>query len=51
MGQLQQANLKAHLFFIYTDKTIASFDVFKKAMSSCLRKLQHKLDKVHEDSV
>jgi ribonuclease P protein component len=51
MGQLQQANLKAHLFFIYTDKTIASFDVFKTAMSSCLRKLQHKLDKVHEDSV
>jgi ribonuclease P protein component len=51
MGQLQQTNLKAHLFFIYTDKTIASFDVFKTAMSSCLRKLQHKLDKVHEDSV
>jgi ribonuclease P protein component len=51
MGQLQQANLKAHLFFIYTDKTIASFDVFKTAMSSCLRKLQHKLDTVHEDTV
>ena len=50
-AQLQQAKLKAYLFFIYTDKTIAPFDVFKTAMSACLRKLQHKLDTVHEDSV
>ena len=49
--QLHQSNQKAYLFFIYTDKNIASFEVFKTAMSACLRKLQHKLDKVHEDTV
>jgi ribonuclease P protein component len=50
-GQLQQSKLKAYLFFIYTDKTIASFDVYKTAMSACLRKLQNKLATVHEDTV
>ena len=50
-GQLQQSKLKAYLFFIYTDKTIASFDGFKTAMSACLRKLQNKLATVHEDTV
>ena len=50
-SQLQQSKLKAYVFFIYTDKTIVSFDVFKSAMSSCLRKLQNKLATVHEDTV
>ena len=49
--QLHQSHQKAYLFFIYTDNRIASFEVFKTAMSACLRKLQHKLDKVHEDTV
>jgi ribonuclease P protein component len=50
-SQLQHSKLKAYVFFIYTDKTIVSFDVFKSAMSSCLRKLQNKLATVHEDTV
>jgi ribonuclease P protein component len=50
-SQLQQSKLKAYVFFIYTDKTIVSFDIFKSAMSSCLRKLQNKLATVHEDTV
>ncbi|HJW15830.1 MAG TPA: ribonuclease P protein component [Flavisolibacter sp.] len=50
-SQLQQSKLKAYVFFIYTDKTIGSFDSIKSAMSACLSKLQNKLATVHEDTL
>ena len=45
---LTQTNTKANLFFIYTDKTIASFDVMKTAMNHCLKRLQQKLPSANE---
>jgi ribonuclease P protein component len=35
-----QNKKKAFLFFIYTDKTIVSFDIIKEAMSKCLKRLE-----------
>jgi len=37
--QLQAAGRRGIVFFLYTDKTIASFDVVKAAMAKCLKKL------------
>ena len=37
--QLKTNGLQGFIFFLYTDKTIASFDVVKKAMAKCLKKL------------
>jgi ribonuclease P protein component len=45
---LKQSNTKAYLFFMYTDKTIASFDVVKTAMNHCLKRLQQKIPSAHE---
>jgi len=45
---LKQSNTKANLFFMYTDKTIVSFDVVKAAMSHCLKRLQQKLPPINE---
>lgn len=45
---LKQTNTKAYLFFMYTDKTIASFDVVKIAMNHCLKRLQQKLPPANE---
>src|SRR2546423_1950027 len=35
---LKQKSKNCYLFFIYTDKTIASYDVIKEAMQNCLKK-------------
>lgn len=45
---LKQTNTKACLFFMYTDKTIASFEALNTAMNSCLKRLQQKLPSTHE---
>jgi ribonuclease P protein component len=45
---MKAAGWKGHLFFMYTDKTIASFDVIKTAMNNCLSRLQKKLASRHE---
>ena len=37
---LQQKHQNGFLFFMYTDKTIASFSVIKEAMSKCLQRLK-----------
>ena len=47
---LKQTGKKGHLFFMYTDKTIASFEVVKTAMHHCLRRLTQKLGSVNETS-
>lgn len=45
-----EKKVQAHLFFIYTDKTIASFDVVREAVKSCLQHLQQKAQTVHEST-
>lgn len=45
---VQQNNLQAFLFFMYTDKTIASFDVIKAAMNGCLKKLEKRAGSANE---
>jgi len=54
--RLQKAGLKelvevkkiqAHVFFMYTDKTIAPFAVIKEAMNKCLVRLQKLLNETH----
>jgi ribonuclease P protein component len=45
----RQRGQKAHVFFMYTDKTIASFDEIRAAMGKCLKRLQHKIAEVNED--
>jgi ribonuclease P protein component len=37
---LKQKHQNGFLFFMYTDKTIASFSVIKEAMSKCLQRLK-----------
>lgn len=37
--QLQTASKRGVVFFLYTDKSIASFDTMKVAMAKCLKKL------------
>lgn len=37
---VKQGGQKGFLFFIYTDKTIASFSVIKEAMNKCLQRLK-----------
>lgn len=37
---VKQSKQKAFLFFMYTDKTIASFPVIKEAISKCLKRLE-----------
>jgi ribonuclease P protein component len=49
---LEAVNQKKYsvlLFFMYTDKTVASFSVVKLAMNGCLKKLQAKLSAVNEN--
>jgi ribonuclease P protein component len=36
---LKASGKRGLIFFLYTDKTIASFDVIKAAMAKCLKKL------------
>ncbi|MBO9683037.1 MAG: ribonuclease P protein component [Flavisolibacter sp.] len=45
---LKQNHQKGFLFFMYTDKTIASFSVIKEAMSKCLQRLK-KIAEVNEN--
>jgi ribonuclease P protein component len=45
---MKETGRKGYLFFMYTDKTIASFDAIKTAMSHCLSRLQKKLASNHE---
>ncbi len=40
---VEEKNLNATVFFLYTDKTIASFSVIEAAMKTCLQKLQKKI--------
>ena len=37
--QVKEAGLSGAVFFLYTDKTLPSFDVTKTAMAKCLKKL------------
>lgn len=37
---LKENHQKAFLFFLYTDKRIASFSIIKEAMSKCLKRLE-----------
>lgn len=46
---LKQKQVKACIFFMYTDKTIAPFDVIKTAVAQCLVRLEKKLDDIHEN--
>ena len=46
---VKQNNLQAFLFFMYTDKTLASFDVIKAAMNQCLKKLEKRAGSVNEN--
>ena len=34
--------LQAHIFFMYTDKSLPAFDVIYRAMATCLQQLQQK---------
>lgn len=45
---LKQNHQKGFLFFMYTDKTIASFSVIKEVMSKCLQRLK-KIAEVNEN--
>jgi ribonuclease P protein component len=38
--QLKSSGKRGLVFFLYTDKTIASFDMVKTAMAKCLKKLR-----------
>lgn len=42
-------NVQAHLFFIYTDKIIAPFDVVFEAVKKCLSQLQQKAQMLDEN--
>jgi ribonuclease P protein component len=44
---MKQKSLKGYVFFMYTDKEIASFTVIKEAMNKCLLRLQKKTDENH----
>jgi ribonuclease P protein component len=46
---VKQNNLQAFLFFMYTDKTIASFDVIKAVMNQCLKKLEKRAGSINEN--
>jgi ribonuclease P protein component len=37
--QIREANTCGHVFFIYTDKTIADFETVKTVMAKCLQRL------------
>ena len=39
----RQHHKKGYVFFMYTDKTVASFDVIAEAMRKCLLQLEQKL--------
>jgi ribonuclease P protein component len=47
---LRQSGKKGYLFFMYTDKDIASFDIIKTAMNHCLKRLKQKLGSINENS-
>jgi ribonuclease P protein component len=48
--QLSRKGLKAYLFFMFTDKSLSSFNTIKEAMDSCLKRLQKKALNVNEKS-
>ena len=37
--QVKRTGKRGHVFFIYTDKTIADFETVKTAMAKCLQRL------------
>jgi len=45
--KIQEKKLRAYIFFMYTDKTIASFSVVKEAMNKCLLRLQKLMNENH----
>jgi ribonuclease P protein component len=45
--KIQEKKLQAYIFFMYTDKTIASFSVVKEAMNKCLQRLQKLMNENH----
>jgi ribonuclease P protein component len=49
LNAVGEKNLGAAVFFLYTDKTIASFGVIEAAMKTCLKKLQQKIPATHEN--
>ena len=46
---LKEAHKTGYFFFMYTDKTMASFTTVQAAMHQLLQKLQQKLVSIHED--
>jgi len=48
-ASLKQKEIRAIIFFIYIDKTIATFETIQAAMHQCLKKLQQKSASIHEN--
>jgi ribonuclease P protein component len=46
---VKQKRIKVFVFFMYTDKTIASFLIIKEAMNKTLMKLQKQLPQINEN--
>lgn len=44
---LKKKNLKGVIFFMYTDKTIAPFNIVREAMNKCLVRLENLADENH----
>jgi ribonuclease P protein component len=47
--RLQQNNLSGFLFFIYMDKSIASFETIQQSMARCLHQLEKRLPTKNEE--
>ena len=46
---VMEKSMQGQLFFIYTDKAMASFQVVYKAVGACLQQLQQKANTYHEN--
>lgn len=44
---LKKKNLRGVIFFMYTDKTIAPFNIVREAMNKCLVRLENLADENH----
>jgi ribonuclease P protein component len=49
LDTLKQKGLSAEVFFMYTDKTIASFDTIKEAVNKSLTRIQKAADATNEN--
>jgi ribonuclease P protein component len=48
LASVNEKSIRAHLFFMYVDKELTSFEVVREAMKTALKKLQQKLLEVNE---